>query len=67
MLRDLSSADESTVGKLKMVLLLVLFADKDFASNSDLIVGVVWMKPVVLGLCGIFLKAPPLNLKVKKT
>lgn len=38
--RDLSS-DDGTVGKLKIVLLFVLLADKHFASISDLIVGVV--------------------------
>lgn len=43
--RDLSSddADDCTDGKLKIVLLFVLLADKHFASSSDLIVGVVWM------------------------
>lgn len=39
--RDLSSEDNGTDGKLKIVLLLVLFADKHFDSISDLIVGVV--------------------------
>lgn len=39
--RDLSSDGDGTVGKLKMVLLLVLFADSDFASSSDFMVGVV--------------------------
>lgn len=57
--RDLSSDDVGTDGKLKIVLLLVLLADKHFASSSDLIVGVVCAKPVVFGLCGIVLKAPP--------
>lgn len=54
-----SVAEGGTVGKLKMVLLLVLLADRHFASISDLIVGVVWMRPVVLGLCGIVRNAPP--------
>lgn len=55
--RDLSSDDVGTVGKLKIVLLLLaLLAERHFASISDLIVGV---KPVVLGLCGIVLNAPP--------
>lgn len=44
LVRDLSSDDDGTDGKVKMVLLLlVLLADKHFASSSDLIVGVVWM------------------------
>lgn len=42
--RVLSSDDGGTDGKLKIVLLFVLFADKHFVSISDLIVvGVVWM------------------------
>lgn len=44
LVRDLSSEDDGTVGKLNIVLLLfVLLADKHFASISDLIVGVVCM------------------------
>lgn len=57
--------DVGTVGKLKIVLLFVLFADKHFASISDLIVGVDCAKPVVFGLCGMVLKAPPRKMGKK--